>query len=79
MLLIAAGLSIMADDFITSYGEANAITFLLIFSMFGTIAITLFATWGASKLFNVDFYVAFQIMSFGQCLCPSNKKSKSNQ
>ena len=33
------------------------------------ITIILFATWGATKLFNVDFYVAFQIMAFGQCLC----------
>ncbi len=38
------------------------------------IAIILFATWGATKLFNVDYYVAFQIMTFGQCLCSSNKK-----
>lgn len=37
------------------------------------IAIILFATWGATKLFNVDYYVAFQIMTFGQCLCTSNK------
>ncbi len=38
------------------------------------IAIILFTTWGATKLFNVDYYVAFQIMTFGQCLCSSNKK-----
>ncbi len=38
------------------------------------IAITLFVTWVATKLFNVDYYVAFQIMAFGQCLCSSNKK-----
>ena len=38
------------------------------------IAIILFATWGATKLFNVDYYVAFQIMTFGLCLCPKNEK-----
>ena len=43
------------------------------------IAIILFATWGATKLFNVDYYVAFQIMSFGQCLYSSNKKNKKNK
>ena len=48
---------------------------LVIFS--AIIGITLFATWGATKLFDVDFYVAFQIMGFGQCLCTSNKKIKS--
>jgi len=40
------------------------------------LAITLFATWGATKLFNVDFYVAYQIMTFGHCLCTSNKKKE---
>lgn len=56
--------------------EANGISFLaiLVTVTVGVIAITLFATWGATKLFNVDFYVAFQIMTFGQCLCTSNKK-----
>ena len=38
------------------------------------IAIILFTTWGATKLFNVDCYVAFQLMTFGQCLCFSNKE-----
>lgn len=38
------------------------------------IAIVLFATWGATKLFHVDYYVAFQIMTFGQCLCSSSSK-----
>lgn len=30
------------------------------------IGIALFATWGTTKLFDVDFFVAYQIMSFGQ-------------
>ena len=34
----------------------------------------LIATWGATKLFPVDFAVAFQIMSFGQCLCGNTLK-----
>jgi hypothetical protein len=33
------------------------------------IAIILFATWAATKLYNVDYYVVFQIMTFGKCLC----------
>ena len=39
-----------------------------------TLAITLFATWGATKLFGIDFFVAYQIMTFGQCLCTDSKK-----
>ena len=42
------------------------------------IVITLFATWGATKLFNVDFYVAYQIMTFGQCLCKTNNSKNNN-
>ena len=38
------------------------------------IGILLLATWGATKLFDVDFFVAYQIMSFGQCLCPAPSK-----
>lgn len=54
--------------------EANAISFLLVLVVAGILAITLFATWGATKLFGVDFYVTYQIMTFGQCLCTENKK-----
>lgn len=54
--------------------EANAISFLVVLVTAATLAITLFATWGATKLFGIDFYVAYQIMTFGQCLCTESKK-----
>ena len=38
------------------------------------IVVILFATWVATKLFNVDYYVTFQIMTFVQCLCSLGKK-----
>ncbi len=38
------------------------------------LGVTLFATWGATQLFGVEFTVAYQIMTFGQCLCGSSKK-----
>ena len=41
-----------------------------------SIVIALFATWGATKLFDVDFFVAYQIMSFGACLATTSKKEK---
>lgn len=56
--------------------EANGISFLIVLITAGVLAITLFATWGATKLFGVDFYVAYQIMTFGQCLCSNNKKKE---
>lgn len=41
------------------------------------LGIVLLATWGATKLFPVDFAVAYQIMTFGQCLCSDSKKDKN--
>lgn len=38
------------------------------------VAIVLFATWAATKLFGVDYFVAFQIMTFGACLTTSSKE-----
>lgn len=43
------------------------------------LAITLFATWGATKLFGVDFFVTFQIMTFGECLAGSSKSKSNNE
>lgn len=69
-IVIIAGL---ADGFAA---EAGGISFLTVLITAGIIAIILFATWGATKLFDVDFYVAYQIMTFGQCLCTRNKKKE---
>ena len=52
----------------------NTVSALMVLLTAGILAIILFATWGATKLFDVDFFVAYQIMTFGQCLCPENKK-----
>lgn len=39
------------------------------------VGIILFASWGATKLFDVDFFVAYQIMRFGQCLYSLSSKN----
>ncbi len=57
-----------------SAAEANGISFLVVLAAAVALAITLFATWGATKLFGIDFFVAYQIMTFGQCLCTDSKK-----
>lgn len=33
------------------------------------IVVTIGATWIVSKIFNIDFYVVYQIMTLGQCIC----------
>lgn len=40
------------------------------------IGFVLLATWGASRIFDVNFYVAYQIMTFGQCLCVTQRSKK---
>ena len=54
--------------------EKLGIPFILVILYAIGTGIALFATWGATKLFDVDFFVTYQIMSFGQCLCTSSKK-----
>ena len=54
--------------------EKLGIPFILVIVYAIGTGIALFATWGATKLFDVDFFVTYQIMSFGQCLCTSSKK-----
>lgn len=51
-------------------------SFLTIGVMAVNIIIILFSTWVATKLFNVDYYITFEIMLFGACLCPSNSSQR---
>lgn len=73
LLLIAViiVIALIAGDGIV---EKAGLSFLVaIFTGIG-LGITLFATWGATQLFDVNFTVAYQIMTFGQCLVTSSKK-----
>lgn len=63
VIIMAAGI---AYD---SSAKANSISFLTLLTTFAVYAVILFATWVATKPFGVNFYVAYQIMTFGQCLC----------
>ena len=68
VVFIAGGLT-------NSIFEGSAISLLAALVTFANLAIILFATWGATKLFEVNFYVAYQIMTFGQqCLCVEKKE-----
>lgn len=55
---------------------ATTVSIVTIFITIGVVAFLVFATWGATKLFDVDFFVTFQIMTFGQCMCPSTSKKE---
>ncbi len=74
VFLVAIVILVIAGLASGNAAEANGISFLVVLVTAGALAITLFATWGATKLFDVDFFVAYQIMTFGQCLCTNSKK-----
>ena len=68
---------LLIGETIGEFIEVKGVSLLIALTTIGVIALTLFATWGATKLFGVDFFVAYQIMTFGQCLYPT-KDLKSN-
>lgn len=72
--LIIAFLIIACLFAFDSIGEQIGLSVIAAVLLGAEIVVILFATWVATKLFNVDYYVAFQIMTFGQCLCSSDKK-----
>lgn len=66
---------VMAAGIATRHGlESSAFSMVAIVWYVVGIAIVLFATWVATKIFNIDFYVAYQIMAFGQCLSTEKKE-----
>ena len=73
------GIIILIFIFICLFDESDlaerlGISILAIILYSVMIGIVLIATWIATKLFNINFYVAYQIMTFGQCLCFNSKK-----
>ncbi len=72
-------LSVLAA--ISTAGAASGLSFITdklatmgVVELIKGIAVILLATWGATKLFGIDFFVSYQIMTFGQCLCGSSNK-----
>ena len=72
VLLVLMLIAAISDGDIRT--EASIVSVVAILALLFEIAAVLFATWGATKLFDVDFYVAYQLMTFGQCLCITGKK-----
>lgn len=42
------------------------------------IVIRLFVIWSVARFFNVEFFVTYQIVTFGQCLCLCESAKKNN-
>ena len=71
IIVVAILVCLFAGD---GLGERIGLPLIMALLYAGIIIVILFATWGATQLFDLDYYVAFQIMTFGQCLCSSSKK-----
>ena len=74
IVLVFVAICIIAGLASGRAAEINGISFRKTLTTVGALAIVLFATWGATKLFGIDFFVVYQIMTFGQCLCTDSKK-----
>ena len=72
-LIIVFGVLAMSSLGNSSVEKVGYTTIGLV-AIIAQIAIIVFATWLATKLFNVSFAIAFQIMTFGAAI--SSKKDK---
>ena len=73
LILIYIVVLLTAGTFFGFAAEANGISLIAVIITAGTVAIALFVTWGVSQLFGVDFYVAYEIITFLQCLFTKKK------
>lgn len=76
MILIGIIIVMITDN--ADAGVVAGASFLTLLITAGVVAIILLATWGATKLFDVEFFVAYQIMTFGKCLCGDTNKKKDD-
>ena len=77
-IIVAVGplmLFLLACLFTGKVGTSLAVTFATVFVGIVVIGASLLATWAATLLFDIDFFVAYQIMTFGQCLCYAAQKN----
>ncbi len=59
--------------------EIGAISVITILVTVVSLAIILFATFGPTHLFDIDFFVAYQIMTLCQCLCSNSEKKATKK
>lgn len=59
--------------------EIGAISVITILVTVVSLAIILFTTFGPTHLFDIDFFVAYQIMTLCQCLCSNSEKKATKK
>ena len=50
------------------------IAFPAVLIMLAEAAVPFLATWAATAIFNIEFGIAYQIMTFGQCLIANDSE-----
>ena len=73
IFIIMIGGAMVKEKMLTG-GVSGIIILVTIFF----VAVTLFTTWVVTQLFNVDYFVVYQIMTFGQCLSVSSKSNNDD-
>ena len=69
MHIIASSVFFVVETFIHILKNDFSRPLVFDFVFILEIALTLIASWGVSKIFTIDFYVAYEIITLGKCIC----------
>ena len=72
LLLIIVGVST-----IVAVVERKSSVVKALISLVIVVGISILATWGVAELYNIDFYITYQIISLGKCFVMLEKKNKN--
>lgn len=50
------------------------VTCIIALNVLKDVVVLIVVTWVITKIFYIDFFVAFQIITFGQCLCSTEQE-----
>lgn len=73
MILVVLVMGIASNE----KAATGAISGIVIIATIFYVGVILIATWVATQIFNVDYFVVYQIMTFGQCIDFSSKDNET--
>ena len=56
------------------HGVNGIVTCVIALNILKNVIVLIVVTWVITKIFYTDFFVAFQIITFGQCLCSTEQE-----
>ena len=69
IILVISVFIIIVRHFAVDIANKHGISFKIVFYALCFVIIILFMTYVVSKLFDIDFFVSYQVITLGQCLC----------